>query len=60
VSIAGHQTSVSLEQPFWDELTRLAKEDGVTLSLLIEHIDEARGTNLSSALRLYVLHRIKK
>ncbi len=55
VSISGHLTSVSLEQPFWDELNRLAKQDGLSLSALINLIDKERSTNLSSALRLYVL-----
>ena len=56
VNIAGHATSVSLEQPFWDELVRLAAERNIPLSQLIEDIDTARQTNLSSALRLYVLY----
>lgn len=59
VNIAGHATSVSLEQPFWDELVRLAAEKSMSLSQLIEDIDTARQTNLSSALRLYVLYSLK-
>jgi predicted DNA-binding ribbon-helix-helix protein len=59
VNIAGHSTSVSLEQPFWDELVRIAAEQNKTLSTLIEDIDTARQTNLSSALRLYVLYSLK-
>lgn len=59
VNIAGHSTSVSLEQPFWDELVRIAATNNKTLSTLIEDIDTARQTNLSSALRLYVLHALK-
>lgn len=58
VTIGGHSTSVSLEQPFWDELSRIASRNGSTLSELIAEIDEARGTNLSSALRLYVLYSL--
>lgn len=56
VSISGHLTSVSLEQPFWDELNRLARQDEISLSALINQIDKDRKTNLSSALRLYVLY----
>ena len=56
VSISGHLTSVSLEQPFWDELNRLAQQDEISLSALINQIDKDRKTNLSSALRLYVLY----
>lgn len=59
VNIAGHSTSVSIEQPFWDELNRLATDNNQSLSALIEDIDTARQTNLSSALRLYVLHSLK-
>lgn len=57
--IAGHSTSVSLEQPFWDELVRIADERDISLSDLISEIDEARGTNLSSALRLFVLYCLR-
>jgi len=59
VNIAGHSTSVSLEQPFWDELLRLANDQKKTMATLIEDIDTARQTNLSSALRLYVLYSLE-
>jgi len=59
VTIAGHATSVSLEQPFWDELVRIAEQQKKTVSELIEDIDTARQTNLSSALRLFVLYELK-
>ncbi len=59
VMIAGHSTSVSLEQPFWDELNTIAKEQRMTVAELIEAIDTARQTNLSSALRLFVLFELK-
>lgn len=59
VNIAGHSTSVSLEQPFWDELVRIASEQKKPIAELIEDIDTARQTNLSSALRLYVLYELK-
>ena len=60
VSIAGHLTSISLEEPFWSELQKLAKVNGKSLSRLIASIDKDRGTNLSSALRLYVLYSLKQ
>jgi len=59
VTIAGHKTSLSLEEPFWRELQALAKRDGISLNALIERIDAARGGNLSSAARVYVLERLK-
>ncbi|PZO83179.1 MAG: aryl-sulfate sulfotransferase [Micavibrio aeruginosavorus] len=55
VTIAGHSTSISLEAPFWTILQDVAKAEKRPLSALIEEIDSRRGTNLSSALRLYVL-----
>lgn len=58
VSLAGHMTSVSLEEPFWEHLNRVADEEGIPLSKLILRIDEKRQTNLSSALRLFVLHSL--
>lgn len=59
VTIAGHTTSISLEEPFWLELQKIADAEKITLSKLISRIDKSRGTNLSSALRLYVLHSLK-
>jgi len=60
VVVAGHKTSVSLEQPFWDELARLAQARGVSLNSLIGAIDKGRDGNLSSALRVFVLEAVKK
>lgn len=61
VSIQGHRTSFSLEQPFHDELMAIAAERGMALAALVGEIDRARpeGANLSSALRLYVLAQLK-
>jgi len=55
VRIAGHMTSVSLEEPFWTLLQDVAKAEKRSMADLITDIDTRRGTNLSSALRLYVL-----
>ncbi len=60
VNIAGHTTSVSLEEPFWAALRSIAKAEGRSLAALITDIDERRGTNLSSALRLYVLQSLQQ
>lgn len=60
VVIAGHRTSVSLEAPFWDELKRLARERGISLNALIEAVDQERGGNLSSALRVFVLEAVRE
>ena len=55
VKIAGHSTSLSLEGVFWDALKQVAAGRGMSLNALIEEIDRGRGTNLSSAVRVYVL-----
>lgn len=56
VSIAGHRTSVSLEEPFWTALAGIAARRGVSLGALVAEVDAGRkGQNLSSALRVFVL-----
>lgn len=60
VTIAGHTTSISLEEPFWKALREIAAGQGRSLAALITEIDERRGTNLSSALRLYVLETLQR
>ncbi len=59
VEIAGHRTSLSLEQAFWRALKRIAARDGVSINRLIERIDRERAGNLSSAVRIYVLERLE-
>lgn len=60
VLIAGHPTSVSLEDEFWTALKEIAEARGVSLNRLIAEIDRERSGNLSSAVRLFVLHALKK
>lgn len=55
VLLDGHQTSVTLEDAFWDALVAIAKAKGVSINKLATEIDHARTTNLSSALRVFVL-----
>ena len=56
IVIAGHKTSVSLEDAFWTGLKDIADERNVTLSDLVSSIDTDRQHgNLSSAIRLFVL-----
>lgn len=59
VKVAGHATSISLEQAFWTALKDIAAQDGRPLSALIAEVDETRAGNLSSALRVYVLERLQ-
>jgi predicted DNA-binding ribbon-helix-helix protein len=56
IVIAGHKTSVSLEDAFWRGLKEIASGRDMTLSDLVAAIDsERQHGNLSSAIRLYVL-----
>lgn len=55
LAIAGHRTSISLEQPFWDGLRAIAQKRCVTVAALVAAIDAVRGeASLSSAIRLFV------
>ncbi|WP_062011087.1 ribbon-helix-helix domain-containing protein [Aureimonas sp. AU4] len=60
LSIQGHRTSISIEDAFWRELRVIAERDDTSLSQLVARIDAERppGTNLSSALRLFVLNDV--
>lgn len=60
IRIAHHNTSISLEPEFWDELKRLAETQARTLNQIVQEVDATRGGNLSSALRLYVLRKLKE
>jgi predicted DNA-binding ribbon-helix-helix protein len=61
IVVAGHKTSVSLEDAFWRGLKEIAGGRHVTLSDLVATIDsERRHGNLSSAIRLYVLDSYRR
>ena len=56
IVIAGHKTSVSLEDAFWKGLKEIASGRELTLSDMVASIDtDRRHGNLSSAIRLFVL-----
>ena len=56
IVLAGHKTSVSLEEAFWEGLKDIAKDQRKSLSELVGVIDtDRKDGNLSSALRLFVL-----
>jgi predicted DNA-binding ribbon-helix-helix protein len=60
IVIAGHKTSVSLEDAFWQGLKEIADERDMTLSDLVATIDTGRQQgNLSSAIRLFVLEHYR-
>ncbi len=57
VQLMGHKTSISLEPEFWEALAQIAAARNTSVRQLIisVDIDENRPTNLSSALRVFVL-----
>lgn len=61
VVVAGHRTSVSLEEPFWEALKSIAANRNQSLAELVAAIDtDRKGNNLSSAIRLAVLDHYRK
>ncbi|MEC9461898.1 MAG: ribbon-helix-helix domain-containing protein [Pseudomonadota bacterium] len=62
ISLHGHRTSFSIEDEFLDELKAIASQRRMSFAGLIAEIDEERAmdSNLSSALRLYVLTALKQ
>jgi predicted DNA-binding ribbon-helix-helix protein len=62
VTIAGHETSISLEPLFWQALEQAARELGIPINALVARIDAARieaerPPNLTSALRQWLFNR---
>ncbi|HCU06156.1 MAG TPA: aryl-sulfate sulfotransferase [Holosporales bacterium] len=61
LTLFSHRTSISLEPDFWHALNDIAKNKQLSLQKLIELIDQQReNNNLSSAIRIYVLHYFQK
>ena len=60
IVVAGHKTSVSLEEAFWNGMKEISGERNMTLSEWVGEIDGKRQQgNLSSAIRLFVLDHFK-
>jgi predicted DNA-binding ribbon-helix-helix protein len=62
VTIAGHETSISLEPLYWEAIEQAAAEEAIPLNALIARIDAARiearpAPNLTSAVRQWLLAR---
>lgn len=57
LTLHGHRTSVSLEDPFWRAFREIAAERGLPVNALAEEIDEGRppDVGLASAIRVFVL-----
>lgn len=62
LTVAGHRTSISLEDPFWDGLAAIAASRGQSVATVVASIDRGRpaGTNLSAAIRVAVLDWYRK
>ena len=57
----GRKTSVSLEEEFWAALQENARGHNLPISELVQQIDrEQNNPNLSSAIRVYLLRRVKE
>ena len=59
VVVAGHRTSVSLENVFWDHLRAIAKSRRVSVNELVTEIDQSRDGSLSSAIRVFILNNLR-
>lgn len=55
-TLSGHRTSVALEPLFWEELEKISKSRGISLSRLVTEIDAENQGNLASILRVQVLN----
>ena len=56
-----HNTSISLEDEFMQELELIAIMENKTVNQLVTEIDSERTSpNLSSAIRIYILEYIKQ
>ena len=66
VTIAGHETSISLESMFWQALERAANDEALPINALIARIDVERldtpggAPNLTSAIRQWLFLRESK
>lgn len=58
VVISGHQTSITLENIFWQKLKEISKAEKKSLKQLITEIDAERKTNLSSAIRVFIIKKM--
>ncbi|MCP4381004.1 MAG: ribbon-helix-helix domain-containing protein [Hyphomicrobiales bacterium] len=62
ITIAGHRTSIWIEDEFWQALAEIAVERAESVSAVIADIDRGRSSrqNLSSAIRVFVLDHYRR
>ena len=58
VTLAGHRTSISLEPVFWALLEEEAARKNLSINQFVSQIDDARTSNLSSAIRTYLVETL--
>ncbi len=60
ITIKGHQTSITLEKEFWDELKQIAIKNNKSIGAIVAEIDSQNiDENLSSAIRIFVFQTLK-
>ena len=59
LTIHGHRTSISLEEPFWIALNDIAKARHQSAASLVKMIDKERVGGLSSAIRMFILAELR-
>lgn len=61
LTLRGHRTSVSLEEPFWQAFRAIAARDRRPLNDLAAEIDATRAPDvgLASAIRVFVLRDLQ-
>ena len=59
LTIHGHRTSISLEEPFWVALNDIAKARQQSVAGLVQMIDQERVGGLSSAIRMFILAELR-
>lgn len=65
LTLDGHRTSISLEEPFWHALHDIAQEKALSVTKIVSQIDRDRtgsgsDLGLSSAIRIYILKHYRK
>ena len=59
LTIHGHRTSISLEEPFWIALNDIAEARQQSVASLVQMIDKERAGGLSSAIRIFILAELR-
>ena len=59
LTIHGHRTSISLEEPFWIALKEISRTREQSVASLVKMIDQERVGGLSSAIRVFILAELR-